>query len=92
MYQKANATLQPSNPNLQTLFSGTEYTGTISDNWSVPYKGYKLKKVTMWKNTVNTSGFEVTYVPPGTTSGWPIDPHPLGLPDEVHMYGTTYST
>ena len=64
-----------------TMEEGQVHTDSQSeDEWYVPYQFYMLTKVKMWKNTQNTSGFEVTFspYPPEDFTDWP---------DEVHHFG-----
>ena len=43
---------------------------TYNKIWTVPYKGYKLTKIKMWKSSTTMSGFEVTYSALSNYSGW----------------------
>ena len=65
------------------MLSGLEMDTPTDDVWYTTYKGYKLTKVRMWKNSYYTSGFEVTFSPPSSHLGWP---------DETHMFGFTTVT
>ena len=58
-------------PNELTMLSGYEAPPITDDTWIVPYQNYRLSKVKMWKNNVNTAGFEVTFSSPDTYTGWP---------------------
>ena len=46
----------------------------FEDTWYVPRMFYRLTKVKMWKNDINTSGFMVTYERPDSDEfdGWPL--------------------
>ena len=55
------------------------------DIWWVPYRYYRLTKIKMYKNSANTSGFEVTYEPPDTDEfvNWPTETRLFGYDSET---------
>ena len=66
----------------------------LEDTWYVPRMFYRLTKVKMWKNDINTSGFKVTYERPDTPEfgGWPLTlEHMFGsvlelnVPEEIDL-------
>ena len=62
------------------MLSGLIHTNPDTYEWNVGYKFYMLTKLELWKNNVNSSGFEVTF------SAWPPEEFD-GWPDETFMFG-----
>ena len=67
---------------MEELIGGAVHLHSYVDSWHVPRMFYRLVKVVMWRNDINTSGFEVTYERPDTAEfvGWPLS--------LTHMFGT----
>ena len=77
------ATLPDTTPIELETVSGTVTDNPEEDTWYVSKQYYMLTKVKMYKNSGNTSGFEVTYepYPPDEFSDWPT---------ETHLFGTDW--
>ena len=82
---KVPTTLPLTVPEELTMYNGKVLTNPYDDTWTVPYQHYMLTKVEMWKNGVNTSGFEVTFepYPPSEFSGWQAETHMFGFTDQT---------
>ena len=54
-----------------TIYPSTDPAYDVQvDTWIVPYKFYRMTRVRMWKQGEEMSGFEVTFEPPATYTGW----------------------
>ena len=51
-------------PYCEETIGGFIHENSYEDVWYVPRMFYRLVKVEMWKNRINTSGFKVTYERP----------------------------
>ena len=54
------------NPICADLIEGVVHENEFEDIWFVPKQFYRLVRVEMWKNRINTSGFRVIYKRPDT--------------------------
>ena len=64
----------------------------VEETWYVPRRFYRLTSITIYKNTEYTSGFEVTYDPPGEFTGWPSTSYLFGSNAETSQQQTVALT
>ena len=74
-------------PYCEDVIGGSVMLNSYIDAWYVPRMFYRLVKVEMYKNHINTSGFKVTYERPLTeeleNEGWPVElTHMFGFDDQ----------
>ena len=62
--------IPPTLPECIQNVEGTVLDNSYEDEWSVPYKFYRLTKVKLWHYGTETSGFEVTFEAPPDYSYW----------------------
>ena len=81
--------LEPVSAVMGEFLEGIVHENAFYDTWYVPKQFYRLIRVEMWKNHINTSGFKVIYKRPETErfSGWPVYlEHTFGEIDQTSEY------
>ena len=73
--------IPPTVPECTQNIEGTVLTNSYEDEWSVPYKFYRLTKVKLWHYGTDTSGFEVTFEAPAEYEGWEPITRTFGFED-----------
>ena len=68
-------------PICSEMVEGSIGTNPETETWYIPHRYYRLTSVKMYKNSANTSGFEVTYSPPDEFDGWETQSHLFGYTD-----------
>ena len=76
--------IRPTEPECSQNIEGTVLTNSYDDEWSVPFKFYRLTKVKLWHNSgTDATGFEVTYEAPDEYIGWEPITRTFGLTDGI---------